>query len=354
MELTNQVSLGVESLKESGQTKVRYDLIQSPIQQKQWLELVNQGFGVPDAHSFYEDFPVWNEALHTGKNASIAKVGAFVGDQLVATASIRLSDMKTNTNPIQVGLIGSVVTSPQWRGQGLAKHVVSLALQWGRTREITAAILWGSELDLYRKIGFELCGEQVRVPLDTIQNLVGSDREQDIRQGWSPQLFKLIQRRPGGLNLRPDDIFWFSSHKNVDWYWIGQESAPRAYAAVGRGIDLEGFVHEWGGESRALMALLVRLNKIRPGLSLLGSRWALQETGLHLQYNDDALEYLCMAKVYEPELIYKAFYPGETFPKVIAQADPSEWPQLLFGPASVVSAHVKKTLPLWIWGLDAS
>jgi len=69
---------------------------------------------------------------------------------------------------------------------------------------------------------------------------------------------------------------------------------------VGKGIDLPGIIHEWGGRPEVLRGLLSRLREERGGLQIIGSPAHLQAAGL--QSVDSLSEPLCMAKVLRPEL----------------------------------------------------
>ncbi len=238
--------------------------LQSQQELDQLLALLNEGFNVPPAGCFYDDFPVW-DVKH---GLELYKIGAFLEGQLLSSISVRIAQLKTNSGTVPVGLMGAVVTHPKYRGQGLVSKLIPMALEWAHKQGAKDVFLWGGEHSLYSKFGFDLCGEQFRVPLE---NLPQPKMDLPVSRGWAPLLFECLKERRYGLCLSDRDYFWISAHKNVDWWWIGNEKKIRAYAALGRGIDLQGLIHEWGGEREALFYLLSEIRKKNSGLELLGS-----------------------------------------------------------------------------------
>jgi hypothetical protein len=175
-----------------------------------------------------------------------------------------------------------------------------------------------------------------------------------------------MKNRSGGLQLSDADERWMSAHRSVEWFWIGDGQNCDAYVAIGRGIDLNGIVHEWGGNPQALRALLAWLKATRPGLILLGAPWILAQFGIDVKQAKP--EYLCLARVFDPERIVKAFYPASDFKAIAEEAgfkisgkqgsgllSVPDAARLVFGPhvEDDGAKRLSVPIPLWIWGLDA-
>jgi hypothetical protein len=198
-----------------------------------------------------------------------------------------------------------------------------------------------------------------------------------VRKGWNPAIFQMLARRAEGLALSEQDRLWFEAHKNVHWYWTGPDSSPSAYAGFGRGIDLQGIVHEWGGDLRALQTILASIAQENKAKSdppsdppsdpmILGSPEGLSKLGFSA--GEIPVEYLCMAKVLDPAKLVQAYRPntpcsfsrsGGTWNIDIAQRpitglNDSELARVLFGPDRFEEFAGILPLPLWIWGLDAA
>ena len=316
--------------------------------------LLNQSFGVPEGESFYDDFPVWKST------ANLIRVGAYENEKLLASASVRTAFVKAPLGLLKVALIGAVVTDEGWRGRGLASQLVLLCEQWAETQGCAFMVLWGSEHSLYQKLGFELCGSQVRIALKEIQ-FPEPAGIREIKVGWDPVIFEMIKKRPEGLALTDDDQTWFTAHKNVEWYYIGDKTAPleeKAYFGYNRGIDLQNMVHEWGGNKEALLKLLSFLKTKQPELELLGHPEIFAHYGITCP--PERTEFLGMIKVLNLKNVLAVFLSEEMIKSLQGFLQGGKYPereitQILFGPAQV-SGISSNALPLlfWIWGLDAA
>lgn len=355
------------------------DLIEGAQKRAAFLDLLNRSFAVPVERDFFQDFPIWDETrvpsgtemirlgIYSHKNSQLTRQ-RLESPVLAASAGVRLAELRVGVEQeqrtIKVALIGAVATDPAFRERGLATQLVRTAIQWATERSACAVFLWGSEHRLYQKLGFELCGEQQLIGLSDLMHLnqpegSGSD---DLQAGWNPGIFELMKKRPMGLSLSSSDLSWVSSHHfnsasgGLEWYYSGSPCAPTAYTAVGRGVDLHGIVHEWGGHPESLRKLwseLFRKHPLSKDLKVLGSKQLFGEWG----FNTSAFpeEFHCLAKIIDPKKIMKGYLPEAdltqpAFQALLAAA-PNELPQLLFGP------HVGLQglrLPLWLWGLDAT
>jgi GNAT superfamily N-acetyltransferase len=287
------------------------DAILTASQAQQFSNLLDLCFSVPANSRFLDDFPVWDPKFV--KN-DILRLGMFEFNQLVACAAVRLAQLKLRTGKlIPIAMIGAVATHPRSRGKGFASKILVKTIEWARTRGADFIVLWGAEYSIYQKLGFEVCGEQIRVPL---ANLTFSNaRTYPIFQEWSPAIFGLLKRRDEGLLLRESDRVWFESHKNVQWFFVGSRDAPQAYAAIGRGIDMKNIIHEWGGNSAQLGALLQFLQQKFEGLEIIGSRRSFHKAGVSvLSSTSDVFgisgyqEHLCLQKVLNPVRLPKGFW----------------------------------------------
>jgi predicted N-acetyltransferase YhbS len=268
--------LEVEKIREHGKggslRSFQADIIDQPEALQQWEELLNACFGVPQGRRYLEDFPVWDRQWQSG---SLIRLGAFQKDQLVASVSVRLAklrvqDLQGSNQVVSIACVGAVATYPAFRGYGLASELLSLGIQWAEERSASHILLWSSGLSrLYSRLGFELLGTQVRIPLQKIRFPQVASYE--IHQGWNPALFDVLKKRSDGLVLESCDEAWYSAHRHVRWYWVGPEKAPLAYLAYERGIDLKQAVHEWGGDPQGLLSLLVALKAECPEAFLLGA-----------------------------------------------------------------------------------
>lgn len=299
---------------------------------KQYSNLLDSAFSVPNGMHFFDDFPVWNSVFEV---PSVRRIGYFDENQLVSAAAIRLIELKTpRLGSLTAALIGAVVTHPHWRRKGLASQLIKTAVEWAQDHKACLVLLWSSEYHLYQKLGFQVGGEQLQVPLCSLNlpPFVG-----DVHQGWTPALFDLIRQREGGLLLKDQDRHWFEAHRNVKWYYTGTPQSPSAYVAFGRGIDLENRIHEWGGSCKFILQIISKIKKECPSGVWLTSPYLLEKFGfspLRAQ-----TESLCLAKVLNSKRLFSEFLDDS-----------------LNSSASKLAGEKSLILPknFWIWGLDAS
>lgn len=337
----------------------------------EFSQLVDEAFPQEGSFCFHSDFPVW--APESG--AEVFRLGAFDREKkLVATGGVRFGTLQLGDNALPISIIGAISTHPDRRNQGVATQLVRELLQESSKRQISVEFLWGSDHSLYRKLGFELCGYQVTTPLLTVSEyaqennlLDGIESRANVQYGWDPSLMRFFLDRRDGLAIAPHDEKWIAAHENVQWFWIEEDFQIKAYAAFGKGIDLNGYVHEWGGESKKLFELLEWIHQRNPGALLLGHPKTFED--LQIPYNREHLEFLCMAKVNNPRKILETALPGSNVrvghsskgytiqidssqSKFIA---PSEISRYLFGPYPYEHLDLEShlPLPLWFWGLDA-
>ena len=254
--------------------------------------LLARTFPVLPGKSLFDDFPVWRFPVDK------LQLGAYVGEKLVSTASVRLANVSLSAiEQISAALIGCVATDEKWRGKGLASVLVEGLIDWSIKRKADLAVLWGSEEKMYKRLGFSLKGTQARVVLSDLS--LSSSASAQVHKAWNPRIFDCLKSRECGLSLSMTDLKWIEAHKNITWYWMGTKQEITAYAAVGKGIDLAGMIHEWGGEQKALYQLLHTLQKENPSLQLLGHP---EQLSRFAPASAMKIEYLCMARGLNPKM----------------------------------------------------
>ncbi len=327
-----------------------------PQEQEQLERLLSQSFPTAQGASFYDDFPVWNPM----NGANLYRVRTVEEGKVVATAGVRFGLLKAPGGPLPIGIIGAVATDPDYRSRGLASKNTLAAIAEAERRKTALLLLWGSEHELYRRLGFELCGHQLHIPLQHLLPVIQHARKGEAKKlvsvpmvsaGWTDAIFDLRMKQTEGLQIGLRDRMWYASHKNVSWFYTGSPDAPRAYVAAGRGIDLQNMIHEWYGPIDEVLALLDHLNKTYRGLELLGSPAHFRTLGVPADQIKKT-EFFCMARVLDPQAVATAFAGPEAVKVLPDLMEKKNWGPILFGPQSI--DHKGFPLPLWLWGLDAA
>lgn len=260
--------------------------------------LLDLCFQLPRGHHFLDDFPVWDPRFEV---PGVMRFEIHDSSQLVASCGIRTANLMVGEHSMPIAILGGVCTHPQMRGQGLASQIISKALDWARKQGAVSVFLWGAETGLYQRQGFSPFGNQARLPLSHVLVALGAGSLNSdatiIEAGLDHELYTVVCGRTDGLSLRPEDWLWYSRHKHVKWYFSRREGHPTAYAAVGRGIDLVGHVHEWGGNSEDLKAVFRAVLADFPEAIWLGHPNRLPQS---VDRSQVIQESLCMIKIFNP------------------------------------------------------
>lgn len=180
-------------------------------------------------------------------------------DRFLSVAVMKPMVIKSPAGLFKVAGIGSVVTSPEVRNQGFSKQILEDCLNAARAHGCDFAILWTNLFDFYRKLGFELAGTEVA--LEIPMNLKVTETE-DLRFMESTKVdpeavLKLYNTHTTGCIRTAEDIRKFLQIPNTRFFtaW-DKENRLQAYAAEGKGADLDGYIHEWGGGVSKLLPLV--------------------------------------------------------------------------------------------------
>lgn len=310
-------------------------------------------------------------------------------EQVVSHAVLKPLVIKSPHVIYKVGAIGSVVTDPNHRNRGLSTQILNDCVAEAGRQQCDAAILWTSLHDFYRRLGFELAGSEISLVLDkpfaapSATPLKFSDAAK-----VSPELIqKLYSAHTVGSVRTTEDIRKFLAIPKTKVYTAWEaDGTLAAFAIEGKGADLGGYIHEWGGGASKLTSLLAWIKSNREDsitviaprharnlIAQLEARGAMKNEG-----------FLGMIKILNFEQlaakIKRAFRAEGVADVVLEQrdgqylfgvggelftlTDPADVTRLLFGPVDVneldmFSEAARRKLgrllplPLWLWGWDS-
>lgn len=314
--------------------------------------------------------------------------------EIIAHAVMKPIILKTPAGAFKVAGIGSVVTSDRHRNQGHSTRIIESCLEAARNADCDFAILWTDLYDFYRRLGFELAGGEIAVQID--RDLI--DRSS---ASVNASEFKFVDSNkvaPDAI-LRVFNQHTVSSHRTLEdvraalaipnsRVTTAWDSAGRlaAYAVEGKGADLNGYIHEWGGSNSALIPMFSHMRATQKrDLTLIAPIHAQNLLAkLHDLGCAQHRGYLGMIKLLKtnslfakvqrhartigiPDLVLEErdgrfhFGRGSNVYSTDAVADVL---RLLFGPEKPSSLHsfdaatadaLDRALPLrlWIWGWDS-
>lgn len=308
--------------------------------------------------------------------------------KIISHALIKPIVTKTPYAIYKLGAIGSVVTDPLHRQQGLSTLNMQNCLAKATAQDCDLVILWTDKTEFYQKLGFELAGSENTYVFTAPQ----LQRTENIRfvKGTQvdPQaILKLYSQHSVGSLRSIDDIQQYLKIPNSNVYTAWSSSNQLlAYAVDGKGVDLQTFIHEWGGQVDALIDLVSHMVKTENQSYHL----MVPSHSTNLRKTLDSLEIFChrgflaMLRIHNFEAIamkVKRAFRTEGFDQIVLEKqhgqivfgygqdlytldEEADLAKILFGPTSADEMTFIKPetreifgailpLPLWVWGWDS-
>jgi GNAT superfamily N-acetyltransferase len=184
-------------------------------------------------------------------------------DQILAHSAIKYLLIRNTLGVFKVAAIGSVVTDPAYRNQGLSQKILDNCLQAALAEGADFAVLWTDLYDFYRKLDFELAGSEISLVIDTPPPVNENGLKFLKSEKVSAEaILRLYSQHTCGTLRTADDIRRSlqipNSHVYTAW---STNNELLAYAVEGKGADLKGYVHEWGGGVASLLPLLAHIRR---------------------------------------------------------------------------------------------
>src|SRR5262245_44580133 len=128
----------------------------TPAEFSRILEFLNRNLRQNESWSISSEYPT---ALNEGNLGNIRIIKE--NNEILSHAVLRPLLIKTPIGMFKIAAIGSVVTDPRYRTQGLSSQIVEDCLEAARAQGCDFAILWTNLYEFYRKFGFELAGSEI-------------------------------------------------------------------------------------------------------------------------------------------------------------------------------------------------
>jgi GNAT superfamily N-acetyltransferase len=177
--------------------------------------------------------------------------------RVVSTCAVLARTFVVAGERLQVGLIGSVSTAPDERGHGHASRLLEQAEDELRRRGCALALLWAEDPRFYFVRGWRPIGAEDDYLLPP---LVGPRLPRVASRLAEPgdveALHRLASAHPTRVERSLDDMRRLLGFAGMCVRVAIEDGVVAAFTCCGRGRDLRGVVHEWGGEPRLVLGLL--------------------------------------------------------------------------------------------------
>ncbi|MEK6554398.1 MAG: GNAT family N-acetyltransferase, partial [Bdellovibrionota bacterium] len=188
----------------------------------------------------------------------------FDGDKVIAHAAIKYHIIKNPVGLFKVAAIGSVVTAPEYRNMGHSQKLLEHCVQSATEDGADIAILWTDLYDFYRKLDFELAGFETSITIDKPISVpsLGLKFVDSTKIDPSAILQLYAQHTVGSIRTAEElRRYLVIPNTRVFTAWDAQNRL-KAYAVEGKGADLKGYIHEWGGGVSELLALFSHARQV--------------------------------------------------------------------------------------------
>lgn len=177
--------------------------------------------------------------------------------QIASTCAALLRTLKIGSTSISVGLIGSVATREEDRGRGYASEVLRKAEAWLAEQGALMVVLWANDAPFYERRGYLPMGteydfiiEHEHADLLPMPTAVRRAEPADIEA-----IHRLYMSNPNRVERTLDEARQLMAIPDMNLLVRERHGAVVAYAARGRGEDLQQVMHEWAGECQDVLAL---------------------------------------------------------------------------------------------------
>lgn len=315
---------------------------------------------------------------------------------VAAHAGFFPAPMKVENLPLPVAGIGGVYTREANQGQGLATKLINKCCEEAFREGAALAFLWSDKHEFYKKSGFHLVGRQWTLALNPSHapalRALGEKAEfparalrvadEPVGAEFLQQSHALLSQYPLGVarTFEEHSLYMKSGSGRVISAWVGKQLA--AYFVIGKGRDLQGYIHEWAGAEGALHHLAAQcLEDFAQPLFLISPQFMMDE--VPWIYSLDAVgipttaEYLALVRLLDFEKVRKLTHdymarirlkPEELVIEKSGSGFSVAWRGrpalvldeagllgLLFGPEMPEDKELQAFLPmrLWYWGMDS-
>ena len=204
----------------------------------------------------WEDFPL----ILSPENREWQLVCHAPDGSLAAGVACLIRDYETSCGRVAVAGIGSVVTAPAFRGQGLSSALQSELLARLKGKNIPLGVLWTDRPAIYAGRGFVAAGWEYHVDLERAQlpaPTVADGGLRDYHDADAPHVEALYHaHRLHTWRRAGDSRQLYGMAGTWGRVAVDRDDKPLAALFCGKGADFQGYAAEWSGPSRLVLALL--------------------------------------------------------------------------------------------------
>ncbi|MBD3221522.1 GNAT family N-acetyltransferase [bacterium] len=169
----------------------------------------------------------------------------------------------TTAGPVEVAGLGSVVTHPDHRGQGLSSRLQRAMVERLAAAGTPLAVLWTDQPEIYAGRGFQAAGWEFHLDLGPLASHGSWPPDAGYRPvdgaAAAADLAALYDRHPLRTRRLAGDHAALYGMPGTTIRALVRDGRIEAFACCGKGIDFPGYVAEWAGAAMDVLPLLGRV-----------------------------------------------------------------------------------------------
>lgn len=180
------------------------------------------------------------------------------GGEVWSSCAVLERELLAGEVVLRAGLIGSVATAAERRCEGLASAVLERAEEELRARGCLISLLWADSSEYYEARGYRPLGAERDFLLspELVASLPSSSAVRAACPDDYDEMHELYTGHTQRVLRSPEESCVLFQAPGMEVLVRAVADEVLAYTCRGRGQDLAQVVHEWGGETRSVLACL--------------------------------------------------------------------------------------------------
>ncbi len=229
----------------------------TPDRHAEFLAIVNAEIRPDRAKTHaWDDFPLILSPL----NAEWTLIATSPEGEIMAGLACLIREYTTSCGKIPLAGVGSVVTKPEFQGQGLSSALQNALLAKLKGKNVPLAVLWTDQPEIYAGRGFVPAGWELHI------DFAGATLDESFPPGFQVRDFNgsdaaTVQALYDGHQLRtlrlPGDaekLYGMPGTRGL--VAVGEGDVVLAAVFCGKGADFPEYVAEWSGPVGLVLPLL--------------------------------------------------------------------------------------------------
>ncbi len=223
----------------------------SSVSSEKIISFLNQELRSQSEFSIEAEYPAMFSEFPGGDSLIITQ-----GEEIVSHAAYVIREFQSANYRMKMGVVGSVATRKDFRGQGYASRLMKKAFDEMRSRGCMVSLLWSDNEQFYYPLGFYRIGRELdlKFSMESVPDMLDGVREatsQDVAHIW-----RLYQRHELKIDRSLEEQKLLLKTPLAKVYVWADSSGVKSYVVINKGVDFKNYIHEWGGDIQGVTQIV--------------------------------------------------------------------------------------------------